>query len=161
MKKYLRKQLNDCQKELNTIKRIIPRDPLNTSVYFLTLYSLVKTCGTIEYVFKAIISDFFDKSKIKQIKYYIAKSIRESSANPRYSKICETLEKFDETWNNDFKANINILPDKNKLISSLNSLVNDRNEFAHGKNPTVSFSSICSYYQDAIKIINILDKSIK
>lgn len=161
MKKYLKKQLKDCQEELNTINRIMPRNPLDSSVYFFTMYALVKACGTIEYVFKAIISDFFNKSKIKQIKYYIAKSIRESSNNPSYSKICEILEKFDKTWNNDFKSNINILPDKDKLITSLNSLVNNRNEFAHGNNPTVSFSSICSYYQDAIKIINILDKSIK
>ncbi|MFK3811201.1 hypothetical protein ACI1VO_31630, partial [Escherichia coli] len=48
----------DCLKELESIEKMIESSgPTTTIVKYLTRYSIIRTCGTIEYSFKTIISD--------------------------------------------------------------------------------------------------------
>ena len=49
--------LQDCAIELNSIQQWIVNHNLDSNVRFLTSYSVIKACGTIEIVLKQIIYD--------------------------------------------------------------------------------------------------------
>ena len=152
--------LNDCSAELTKLQQIIEVFGQSHSIVpFLTNYAIIKCCGTIENCFKVIISDFHN-SLPPQAKNYIENTFLYSSMNPSKHNICKSLIKFDKQWNSNFKAKLSTEPHKNRIESSLNSLNEARNAFAHGSSPGVSFSSVIMYFNDSKKIIEILDEVV-
>jgi hypothetical protein len=149
--------LDDCAAELVRINHvIIAFGPAHDVVPFLTNYAIIKCCGTIEFCFKLIISDFHNALP-SQAKSYIENTFTNSSMNPTKENICKSLKQFDSAWNTQFKALLDADPDSAQLESSLKSLNAARNAFAHGSNPGVSFNSAADYFRDARKIIVFLD----
>ncbi len=71
------------------------------------------------------------------------------------------LGKFDDNWKKHFVSPVKRRTDKQKIIDSSNSLVNNRHLFAHGKAPTASFNDIFQYYQDTLELIKMLDTVVK
>lgn len=148
----------DCENELTKIAAIIDAlGPFNNTVPFLTKYAIIKVCGTIEQSFKTIIADHHHTSQSQQIRNFIDASIRKSSMNPNFKNINSTLKKFDTNWHTQFKTNLQSVPHYSRLKSSLTSLNDERNCFAHGGQPTASFTSVKDYFNDAKEIITILD----
>lgn len=153
--------LNECQSDLNLAHSLVMSlGAASNIVQYVTKYSLIKACGTIEISYKAIIADYCEWRSKKQIKQFISKRVRDNSSNPSFSNICKTLKEFDENWNNDFKDALEVRPDKTVLLDSLQSLVDARNEFAHGGNPTLTIQSVLDYYKHSRTIIEILDSII-
>ena len=85
------------------------------------------------------------------------KRVREGSANPSFSNICKFLVDFDEQWKAEFKTQIAMDPNGPALLTSLQSLVDARNDFAHGGSPTASIADILRYFEDARRVVEILD----
>ncbi|MBE7686505.1 hypothetical protein F7647_10635 [Tenacibaculum piscium] len=146
-----------CLGELNKIESMIDNILGHTSpiVPYLTKYSIVRACGTIEYCFKTIIADLHTGSP--QVMNYIDNTIRTSSMNPSIANICGTLKKFDPNWNTSFKDKIKAHSHSKRIKDSIDSLNNARNSFAHGGTPSSSFENIKDYFNDTIEIIEILD----
>ena len=152
--------LNDCSTELTKLHQIIEVFGQSHSIVpFLTNYAVIKCCGTIENSFKSIISDFHN-SLPQQAKNYIEKTFLNSSMNPSKDNICKSLLKFDEQWNLNFKVKLSAEQNKSRIESSLNSLNEARNAFAHGGNPGVSFNSVVIYFNDSRRVIELLDEVV-
>lgn len=152
--------LDDCSAELVRINHVVVAfGSAHDVVPFLTNYAIIKCCGTIEFCFKLIISDFHNTLPT-QAKSYIESTFTNSSMNPTKENICKSLKQFDITWNDQFKALIAADIDSARLESSLKSLNAARNAFAHGTNPGVSFNSALDYFRDSRKIIEFLDSVI-
>ena len=153
--------LIDCSNELQKIQESINFVGQSHSIVpFLTNYAIIKCCGTIENSFKTIITDFHN-SLPQQAKNYIEETFYKSSMNPSKDNIHRSLEKFDPAWNLAFKTKLNLEVHKSRIESSLKSLNEARNEFAHGGQPTVSFQSILIYFNDGKRIIEILDEVVQ
>jgi len=153
--------LNDCSVEIEKLHKIIEVFGQNhTIVPFLTNYAVIKCCGTIENCFKLIISDFHNTLP-SQAKNYIENTFLNSSMNPSKDNICKSLRKFDEQWNENFKAKLLQEVDRSRIESSLNSLNQARNAFAHGGSPAVSFTSVVTYFNDSRRVIEILDDVVR
>lgn len=150
MKQEYTIQLDDCYLELVKIKTRINKNIFDEMVSYLQKYSIIKACGTIEQVFKNMLSDYLEQDANEEICVYIDKNIRESSANPKTGNISSILNDFSPKWKNEFD---NYLKVENQKKQSLNSLVQLRNDFAHGRNPNSSISTIIDYYADARLII--------
>lgn len=123
---------------------------------YLTKYALIKACGTIEYAFKNIIADYHNQAS-PQIRKFIDIMVRESSQNPSLDNIRSTLKKFDTVWIDNFNNRLKTHTNKDKLTTSLSSLNNERNAFAHGGNCSATFQNIKDYFTDSLEIIYILD----
>lgn len=150
--------INDCISELSNIKSIIDSmGGTSNFVPYLNKYSIIKACGTIERSFKDIIADVCVVGASQQNRNYIEKTFRESSANPNLNNITKSLSKFDSTWSSTFTAQLNTHSDSSRLKSSLTSLVQLRNNLAHGGNPTSSVDDVIDYFNDSCEIIKILD----
>ena len=152
--------INECQNEFTALAVLIPLTGVMSPLgRYLTHYSLIRACGTIEYAFKTIIADFHVNIS-PQLTTYLDNKIRSSSCNPNYQNMVNMLGDFDEQWKVNFKAQVNALPNSQRILSSLSSLNSNRNSLAHGQGSTVTFNDIQTYFTDAIQIITVLDNVV-
>lgn len=169
MNPNFQQMIDDCKNELSDIElrlQTIPAtDPCRK---YLTNYSLIKACGTAEFVYRSIITDYFKRYTSPQIDTFLENTIRNSSSSAKYDNMKKLLEKFDKKWSDNFKQSVEKHVDsatKNndgqKLILSSNSLITNRHNFAHGKNPTAGFNDIKNYFFDVVTLIELFDASIK
>ena len=150
--------LDSCWADLSAVKLLIDGLGITSKIVpYLTKYAVIRACGSIEQAFKAVIADHCAYRSKKQVKRFLDKRVRSNSANPSYSKICEILHDFDADWKTSFKESVNAEPDKARLVTSLQSLVDARNDFAHGGNPSASIADVLSYFDDARQVIVKLD----
>ena len=150
-----------CNQELEKINSMIENLLGHTSpiIPYLTKYAIVRACGTIEYCFKTIIADLHVGNS-PQVMNYIDNTIRSSSMNPSISNMCNTLKKFDETWNNSFKEKIKNHEHSSRIKDSIDSLNSARNSFSHGGTPSSSFENVRDYFLDTVIIIGMLDEVV-
>lgn len=152
--------IDRCNDELQRIFHLIEgHGHMSPIVPFLTNYAIVKSCGTVEFCFKTIISDIHAGQSV-QIVNYIDNTIRNSSMNPSMDNICKTLKKFAPDWNESFKTKLNERENSQRLKSSLDSLNTARNTFAHGRTPASSFENIRTYFEDTIEVLKLLDEVV-
>lgn len=147
-----RQTLRDCEVELNSIQQWIDSNRLDSNVRFLTSYSVIKACGTVEYVFKQIVYDYLSSGANEEAKTYLNKSIIEASFNPSTGQMYRILEKINSDWRVGFE---NLIKGSSQM-GQLNSLVRLRNSFAHGSFITASINDVKSYYNAGIWILEKL-----
>ena len=147
-----RQTLRDCEVELNSIQQWIHRNRLDSNVRFLTSYSVIKACGTVEYVFKQIVYDYLSSGANEEAKTYLNKSIIEASFNPSTGQMYRILEKINSDWRVGFE---NLIKGSSQM-GQLNSLVKLRNSFAHGSAITASINDVKNYYNAGIWILEKL-----
>lgn len=153
--------LIDCKNDLLRVKTIIDGLGLSSNIVpYLTKYSIIRSCGTIETAYKSLVVDYCEKRVKIQVKTFLNKRVRDSSSNPTYSNICKLLGNFDENWKESLKSQIDSLSHKSRLLASLQSLVDARNDFAHGGNPSATMQSVIDYFDDSNEIIEIIDRII-
>ncbi|MBK8164445.1 MAG: hypothetical protein IPK64_00625 [bacterium] len=153
--------LDECQRELASIDTHVGRLGMgNSMVPYLSKYGLMKACGVVEQAVKSVIADKCSFGTKPQVKNYLSAKVRNSSTNPSYGKICELLKDFDADWNTQFKAAVKNHPHCDQIKTSLQSLVDARNEFAHGGNPRVSIADVVRYFSDARQIVECVDTVI-
>jgi len=154
-------QLTQCRTELDHVQTSITTvGVLSPVAPYLTKYAVIRACGTIEVSFKALVADFCSNRSNAQVKRFIHMKIRMGSANPSQENIMSTLNLFDETWKKKLKSNLKSDPDKQKLLASLQSLVDARNEFAHGGSPTLSIADVLQHFDHARRIVEHVDTVI-
>lgn len=154
-----KKILDDCEGDLSRVDVIITSlGSTSNIVPYLTKYGIIRASGALEISFKTIIVDYCSWRSKKQLKHYLSRKIRDGSMNPSYDNIAKLLSEFDADWNTQFKQNVKSHSLGNRLKTSLNSLVNARNEFAHGGNPSITISDVKSYFADSKAIMEILDR---
>lgn len=162
MKIELQDMIDDCTSELNDIEcKINALPPLDKTKSYLTKYALIKVSGTVEYVYRSIVADYFDQFSVPQIDHYLEKKVRTGSSSAKYEMMKNLLEQFDSAWGTTFKNKINGRSDGQQLIDASNSLVNNRHSFAHGKEPTATFSDIKQYYLKMLDLIAEFDSVVK
>ncbi len=153
--------LEDCKVDVDNVKSIIDSLGISSSITpYLSKYSVIKTCGAIEIAYKSIVADYCCHRSKQQVKNYIDYYIRESSSNPSYHNIVKILSSFDKRWATDFVDLVKEHPRSDQLQTSLQSLVDARNDFAHGGDPTVSIDDVIIYFQDSYEIMTLLDSII-
>ncbi len=151
-------RLDDCSDELEKIKTRINKDQFDDMVRFLQRYAIIKACGTIEYVVKNMIADHVDAGSSAELQNYISIRVRDSSTNPTTGNISNLLGEFSSTkWKKIFDDS---LASHAEEKASLNSLVQLRNDFAHGKSPTIGILNIIKYFNHARTIVSLVETAL-
>lgn len=151
-------RLDDCSDELEKIKTRINKDQFDDMVRFLQRYAIIKACGTIEYVVKNMIADYVDAGSSAELQNYISIRVRDSSTNPTTGNISNLLGEFSSTkWKKIFDDSLTTHAEEK---ASLNSLVQLRNDFAHGKSPTIGILNIIKYFNHARTIVSLVETAL-
>ena len=158
MRAELVERLNDCDDELKKIKERIDKNQFDDMVMFLQRYAIIKACGTIEFVTKNMIADYVDAGAIAEVQNYISVKVRDSSTNPSTGNISNLLGEFSsKVWKVNFDKKIKV---HGAEKVSLNSLVQLRNDFAHGKGPNTTINTIIYYFNDSRNIIKLVEETL-
>jgi hypothetical protein len=118
-------------------------------------YLCVKTSGLLENYFKSQIGDYVDSSSSKPTANYV-KSKFKTFTNIDYDKIHKLFESFSNEWTQTLEIQMT-----EDLKSSLNAVISNRNNIAHGNNDSITFRNMQTHYQNMKRIIGILDTIIK
>lgn len=149
--------LDDCKNELERIKNWIQGNTTHTNVKYLVSYAIVKSSGSIESVFKLMIHDFLSTNCISETNKFLEKHIIDSSANPTTGVMESFLEKFD----GERKIKFNELLKNTREKGDLNSLVNLRNNIAHGRGVNTSINEVEKYFNSGKSVLMKLEEVLK
>lgn len=116
-------------------------------------YAVVKASGAVEVIFKNMIYNYLSVGANEKAKGYLEKAIIDSSCNPNTGNMSNMLQNISSEWKTLFDQQVKQSGEKDKL----NSLVQLRNDFAHGDSISVSIDTVIKYFDSAVKILNILD----
>lgn len=149
--------IDDCNADLVRIAGIIngvgSTSPLSG---YLTKYSLIRICGTLEICYKTIIADYYENISPK-LGQFIGFHLRNASMNPTYENICQAIKRFDDDKQQRFKSAVTALPNNDRLKEAFFVLNRERNNVAHGINSTLSFIDMKIRFSETIQIIEVLD----
>lgn len=158
MRVELVERLNNCDDELKKIRERINKDKFDDMVMFLQRYAIIKACGTVEFVVKNMIADHVDAGTIPEVQSYISFRVRDSSTNPSTGNISNLLGEFSSSvWKANFDEKVKAHGTEK---ASLNSLVQLRNDFAHGQSPNTTINTIIRYFDDSRLIITLVEETL-
>jgi len=143
--------LDECDSELKTISSWIEKNKLDTKVRFLVQYAVIKVCGSIERAFKIMIYTKLTDNCPEETKIFLQKQILDSPVNPSTGKIQKMFENINSKWSKTFLETVKEIDKGN-----LNSLVNLRNEIAHGANITSTISTVVDYYNSGKYVLSVI-----
>ena len=123
----------------------------------LTKYLCVRTAGLLETYIKARFSEYTNKSVPKEVKRFISGRFKDIT-NLRCNKLREVLDSFSNDWATDFDTYID---EHEQQKNSLDSVITNRHDIAHGQTGSLSFRNLQQYYIDIKLIINELENIIK
>lgn len=147
--------LADTGQELQEIRGWINsgRNMFDSKTRYLISYSVIKASGAVEVVFKRIVFDSLADNSKEETKAYLEKMILESSCNPNTGNMSNMLQSISTEWRAQFDTEVKNSGKKDKI----NSLVQLRNDFAHGDSISVSIDTVITYFDAAKDILRILD----
>lgn len=117
----------------------------------------VRISGLIENYLKSRISDYSDKKVPKQISRYLSLKFADIT-NLKESKLHDVLGQFSGEWQSGFDS---FIKNNQQLKSSLDSIITNRHNIAHGKHVSLTLKTVKQYYEDVQKVLKELDKIIK
>lgn len=151
-------QLNEICTELNAIKNIINKAPLSSAVPYLVNYSVIRSSGSLEQCYKQLIYDFLKVEEKDKLNTYLKSNVLNSSSNPNTGNISKMLQVMDGQWARKFNEHVTLISSTEQHKSNLNSLVQSRNDFAHGVNlSTLKIDNVIKNYNSGVKILTCLD----
>lgn len=154
-------QLLSCKTELETIAEIVSSNAFDSSTRIFNHYCAIKACGTLEKAFKSLISEYFkEHAPLSQITTYINLTIEKSSINPSLDNMKGTLKKFDDNWKIEFDTLLKAHNKYDEIKTSLQSLNDARNVFAHGGSPNITAGDALRYFNDAQIVIQCFEEAI-
>lgn len=121
---------------------------------FLSNYICIVTSGLIEVAVRGRLSDFTDIRSEGRISSYVQRRL-EDFVNPKWEKIENLLKAFDSSWPEEIEARIG-----EEGIEAINSVVNNRNNFAHGRTGSLSLGVMQGYFRHIEKFISALEEVV-
>lgn len=124
-------------------------------------YLCVLSSGYLESSIRILLTDFISNRSSKEIQRFNEPLIG-SLTNCKHGKIMKTLEQFDVNWANTFSSKIeekSTITDEIK--DSIDSLVQNRHDIAHGKSIGIGYVAVKRYYEKANIAVEIIDEIIK
>ena len=148
------RKINDCLTELKSIKTWIDKNPLDSNTKYLVAYSIVRSSGSIEQVFKQLVFEFLAEKSKQETQYYLEKQIVDSSCNPNVGNMLRIMEQVDIQRRKRFDD----LTKGTQERQDLGSLVTLRNDIAHGRTNNPSINNVIRYFEAGVAIVNQLDQ---
>jgi len=119
----------------------------------LTYYLCIRISGFIETCVRTIFMEYCSPRIRDNVSNFIDVQLRRSR-NPSYESICNLTKEFDKEWVQTFKAAVTV---QNR--DALQSINVNRNNIAHGETSNITLRQLTDYYDEAIDLLNKLEKT--
>lgn len=120
----------------------------------LARYACVLTSGYLEESVRIIVGAWCRDKSHPHIHTYVGRQL-DWFLNPKLGKILEILSHFSLAWHDSFA---DLLTDEEK--DAINSVVNNRNQIAHGRNVGISPEPMTRYFKSCKSAMHKLDQVV-
>lgn len=117
----------------------------------------VRTAGLLEVFLKTRISEYSKNKVPKEISHFMTSKFKDIT-NLKSTKFVDVLMSFSTEWGEKFKDYLN---DHEQEKTSLDSVIAQRHNIAHGQPSQIGYVSMLQYYNDVKSIIMYLDTIIR
>lgn len=144
------KDLDDLKKQISDIDD----DEVKSSLVKLFC---VRTAGLLEVFLKTRISEYSKNKVPKEISRYLSAKFKDITSL-KSSKLKDVLTSFSTEWGAEFDE---YLADHEQQKSSLDSIIAQRHNIAHGQPSSLSLVAMSQYYDDVKAVVVYLDTIIR
>lgn len=124
---------------------------------YLVKLLCVRTAGLLEVFLKTRISEYSKNKVPKEISRFLNSKFKDIT-NLKSSKFEEVLTSFSVEWGEKFK---DYLDNHEQEKNSLDSVIAQRHNIAHGQSSNIGSVSMVQYYNDVKSIVVYLDTIIR
>ena len=114
-------------------------------------YLCILVSGYLEESIRTIFREYSRSKSSPYVANYVETKL-DSFQNPKMGLILKLNGSFNQKWQKDLEEAV-----EDEIKDSVNSIVNVRNQVAHGKNVGITPSILKNYYKNAKKLICLLE----
>ena len=114
-------------------------------------YLCVLVSGFVETSIQTIFSEYAKKRSSPEVASYVESRLKRFQ-NPSMQRIINLIGEFNPVWRESFEMATDGEPK-----DAINSIVANRNNIAHGESVGITYSRIQQYYENAIKVVDLID----
>lgn len=118
-------------------------------------YLCIRISGFLEVAVYKLLTVYVSQRSSSSVARFVASQL-EGFQNPKTNKILDVLEAFNPAWHKQIESQ----DDFDKMKNAIVSIVNNRNQIAHGEDVGVTIHRIRDYYEQIRQFIDILEKTI-
>ena len=100
---------------------------------------------------RIIYSEYVKNKSTLQIANFVESQLDEFQ-NPKMEKILRLTGLFSREWESNLKKDT-----EGELKDSVDSIVSNRNNIAHGQDVAITYVRIKTYYQNALKVVDLIE----
>jgi hypothetical protein len=115
-------------------------------------YLCIRVSGFLEVSVRSIYSQYAKDKSAPFVANYIEKQLS-SFQNPNMEKILNIVRAFSPLWAEELAQTVD-----DEIKDSIISIVAIRNKVAHGDNVGITYTRMQSYYENAVKLVKLLEK---
>ncbi|MEB3884543.1 HEPN domain-containing protein [Lyngbya sp. CCY1209] len=115
-------------------------------------YLCIQVSGFLEVSVRSIYSKYAQSQASPFVANYVEKQLS-GFQNPKMEKILDIAKSFNPKWSERLSQVV-----QGEIKESIDSIVANRNNIAHGRNVGITYTRIKGYYQNAVKLIDLLEK---
>jgi len=115
-------------------------------------YLCVLVAGFLETSIRAIYSEYARGCAAPNVASYVAARLAKFT-NPNMEKVIQLTRSFNADWANGLEMRT-----EGEIKNAIDSIYNNRNLIAHGRDTGISYTSIHNYYQKAVTLIEMIEK---
>jgi hypothetical protein len=116
-------------------------------------YLCILVAGFLENAISEIYIDFVNKRANSQVSKFTRSSL-ENISNPKAERFKQTAMAFDEEWGKELEK---FFQERTEVKDAIDSIMNNRNQIAHGKNSSISVVQIQKYLNESVKAVEFIE----
>jgi RiboL-PSP-HEPN len=118
-------------------------------------YLCILTSGFLENSVRELYSEYAKSKCAPYVANFVERQISRFQ-NPDMNKILTLVGSFSQEWEEDLRAKTS-----GEICDAVNSIVNNRNNIAHGRNVGISYVNVKDYYERILELVDIIEEQCK
>jgi len=115
-------------------------------------YLCVLVSGYLETSVRAIYGQYTQDKAAPNVANYVTRRL-DGFQNPNMTKIINLTNSFNKEWGASLGKQT-----EGQLKDAINSIYDNRNRIAHGRDSGITYARINHWYQDAIEVVELIEK---
>ena len=111
----------------------------------------VLASGFIENSIRNLYSEYARTKSSPNVANYVSHELQ-SFQNAKSEKIIQITGIFNPEWRTTLEAYM-----EDKRRAAIDSIVNNRNQIAHGRPVGITYARLCEYYESSVEVISFVD----